>query len=263
MSGQKIITLLTDFGSRDVYVGVMKGVIAAIAPQATVIDLTHEIPPQDLVSGSFALQSACSYFPQGTVHVAVVDPGVGSQRRGVAVLFAGGYLVGADNGLFSGVLHRQQAIAAVELNNPDYWRTPHPSQTFHGRDIFAAVGAHLANGVKLNQLGEAISLESLVTLPLLALEKDRQQITGVIQYCDRFGNLVTNIPGHDVFSQAQVKFQERLIRLVTTYSSSESQALVALVGSHGFLEIAVNCGSAREVLQAKIGDRVVVINEEN
>ena len=260
MALPKIITLLTDFGLQDVYVGVMKGVIYAIAPQASIVDLTHEIPPQDLVSGSFALQSAYSYFPQGTVHVAVVDPGVGSLRRGVAVLFAGGYLVGADNGLFSSVLQQNQAIAAVELTNSQYWRVSSPSQTFHGRDIFASVGAHLANGIKLGQLGNAISVESLVTLPALPLRREKGQIVGLIQYCDRFGNLVTNIAASDVSSQAKVVFRERSIPLVATYSSKDSGSLIALIGSHGFLEIAMNCGSARHALQAKIGDPILIID---
>ena len=158
----KIITLLTDFGDRDIYVGVMKGAIAKINPQLKIIDLTHQIPPQNLLAARFALSNAYPYFPSGTVHIAVVDPGVGSSRRGVAVELKGGYVVCPDNGLCSGIL--DGAIAAVELNNSQYWRVSDPSYTFHGRDIFAPVGAHLANGVSLEELGREIDLASLVKL---------------------------------------------------------------------------------------------------
>ena len=156
MSKNRIITLLTDFGLSDVYVGVMKGTIAQINPQLKVIDITHQIPSQNIAAARFCLMTAFAYFPPGTVHVAVVDPGVGSKRRPVAIKCANCFLVGPDNGLFSGVLSRESARSSVELTNSQYWRTPQPSSTFHGRDIFAAAGAHLANGVALEDLGEAI-----------------------------------------------------------------------------------------------------------
>jgi S-adenosylmethionine hydrolase len=141
-----IITLLTDFGLQDPYGGVMKGAIATLAPTATVIDLTHQIPPQDVAAARFALMSAFPYFPSGTVHTVVVDPGVGTARRAIAIATEASYLVGPDNGVFSGVLTQTTVRAAVALTNPRYWRTPDPSQTFHGRDIFAPVAAHLALG---------------------------------------------------------------------------------------------------------------------
>jgi len=141
MAEHRLITLLSDFGLKDVYVGVMKGVIAQINPGLTVVDLTHQIPPQNIAAARFNLMNAYLYFPVGTVHVAVVDPGVGSHRRGIALQIDAGFLVGPDNGLFSGVVHQTGVIAAVELTNAQYWWTPTPSTTFHGRDIFAAVGA--------------------------------------------------------------------------------------------------------------------------
>jgi S-adenosylmethionine hydrolase len=153
MSENKLITLLSDFGLSDVYVGVMKGVIAQINPALTVVDLTHQIPPQNIAAGRFSLMNAYPYFPGGTVHIAVVDPGVGSRRRGVAIQLDAGFLVGPDNGLFSGVLSENPVVAAVELTNPQYWRTLSPSTTFHGRDIFAAVGAHLASGISDRTVG--------------------------------------------------------------------------------------------------------------
>ncbi|MHC5725640.1 MAG: SAM-dependent chlorinase/fluorinase, partial [Nostoc sp.] len=143
---QPLVTLLSDFGDRDVYVGIMKGIIAQINRRLTVVDLTHQIPPQDIAAARFCLMNAYPYFPVGTVHVAVVDPGVGSKRRAIAVEFAQGFLVGPDNGIFSGVLSQSPAIAAVELTNLNYRRTPQPSKTFHGRDIFAPIAANLASG---------------------------------------------------------------------------------------------------------------------
>lgn len=249
MVERRLITLLTDFGSSDVYVGVLKGTIAYIDRNLTAIDLTHEIPPQNLRAARFCLMSAWAYCPAGTVHVAVVDPGVGSSRRAVAIEFAGGFLVGPDNGLFGGVLSQSEAIAAVELTQPRYWRTPTPSTTFHGRDIFAPVGAHLATGVSLQALGTPIDPQSLVQLSLPELTKKDNRAVGGIQYCDRFGNLVTNIPGEWAIGKAfSVTMGDRNIRGVRTYSQGQPGELLALVGSHGWVEIAVNRGSAREII---------------
>ena len=256
----QLITLLTDFGDRDVYVGVIKGVIASIAPHINTIDLSHQIPPQNLAAGRFALLSAYTYFPPKTIHVAVIDPGVGSQRRGVAIEFAQGFLVGADNGLFSGVLSQSPAIAAVELTNNQYWRTKKPSTTFHGRDIFAAVGAHLAQGVALKELGTAISVDSLVQLPIKQPTLKQETITGCIQYIDVFGNLITNIAAHHLFSHSRVVVKQQSCDLKTTYSDGTKRELVALVGSHGYLEIAVNCGSAQQRLDVAVGEKVTVSN---
>ena len=261
MTQQQIVTLLTDFGLQDVYVGVMKGEIASINPQLQVIDLTHQIPPQDIAAGRFALLNAYSYFPPNTVHVAVVDPGVGSKRRGVAIQFPGGFLVGADNGIFSGVLSVAPAVAAVELTNPKYWRTAHPSKTFHGRDIFAPVGAHLASGVKLEELGNAIAVDSLVQLSLPDVVVTETTIQGCIQYIDGFGNLITNIPERELNSKLGfIKIKEHNIPYFQTYSDVAVGELLALVGSHGWLEIAVNSGSAKDKLQVAVGDNVILIS---
>ena len=258
MTQPRLVTLLSDFGNRDVYVGVMKGVISAIAPTTSVIDLTHEIPPQNLTAARFALMNAYSYFPPYTVHVAVVDPGVGSDRRGVAIQMSEGFLVGADNGIFSGILGKNKAIAAVELNHTRYWRTPNPSTTFHGRDIFAPVGAHLATGVDLKELGTEISLDSLVQLSLPEVMVEKEQITGCIQYIDVFGNLITNMSEQNLPPNPQITIKEQLISWGITYSDAQEQQLIAFVGSHGFLEIAVNRGDARQKLQVSIGELVFV-----
>lgn len=258
MARSQLVTLLTDFGWQDVYVAVMKGAIASINPQISVVDLTHQIPPQDLIAGRFALLNAYPYFPHGTVHVAVIDPGVGSQRRGIAIKLAEGFLVGADNGLFSGVLQKQKAVAAVELTNSKYWRSDRPSTTFHGRDIFAPVGAHLANGVPLKELGKEIASDSLVKLSLPEVTIEKNQIIGCIQYIDRFGNLITNIAAQNLQLRQQVSIEQQLIPWGNTYSDAKEGELIALVGSHGYLEIAVNCGNALEKLQVTVGETVVV-----
>jgi S-adenosylmethionine hydrolase len=245
MSVLHLVTLLTDFGRQDIYVGVMKGVIANIEPQIQTIDLSHDIPVQNVIAARFCLLTAYEYFPPNTVHVAVVDPEVGSIRRAIAIEFDRGFLVGPDNGLFSGILNRVEAISAVELTNSQYWRTHYASNTFHGRDIFAPVGAHLASGIPLAELGETIAIESLVKSPVPQFQIEEKQITGCLQYIDRFGNLISNIPNELITTRHQtVQVVDRLIKLSKTYSDVPVGELVAIAGSHGWLEIAVNSGSA-------------------
>ena len=271
MSKNRIITLLTDFGLSDVYVGVMKGAIAQINPQLKVIDITHQIPSQNIAAARFCLMSAFAYFPPETVHIAVVDPGVGSNRRAVAVKCANCFLVGPDNGLFSGVLSRESAlakpskrIAAVELTNPQYWRSPEPSSTFHGRDIFAAVGAHLANGVPLEELGRAVRAASLVQLEIPNFAVTATGAVGCVQYVDRYGNLITNIPNDCIIGNNWSVIinnspQPICIPSGKTYSDSKPGDLIAIIGSDGWVEIAVNGGSAQSVLQLQFGSRIEVL----
>lgn len=276
ITGQnRILTLLTDFGLQDPYVGMMKGAIAQINPQLTVIDLTHQILPQDVASARFALMSAYPYFPAETVHVAVVDPGVGSSRRAIALAIgtdatqATGFLVGPDNGLFSGVLQQRTVLAAVELTNPKYWRDAQPSSTFHGRDIFAPVAAHLASGVPLTELGTAIASNTLRQLdtPTRTYKQDLSQpattITGYIQAIDHFGNLITNIPSSDVFGKEWLAVVNGIVLCgKQTYSDRQAGELLALIGSHGWVEIAVNQGSAQATLKLTIGNSVQVLVKE-
>ncbi len=253
------IALVTDFGLQDGYVGIMKGAIASINPHLTVIDITHEIPPQNIAAGRFCLMNAYPYFPDGTVYVAVIDPGVGSQRRGVAIQFAQGYLVGPDNGLFSGILRLSEAIAAVELTNTNYWRVQDPSSTFHGRDIFAPVGAHLASGVPLNALGTSICCDSLVKFPLREVTITDNKINGCIQYIDHFGNIITNISRELIrYKNWSVEIGQKQIKKGLTYGDVDTGELVGLIGSHGWVEIAVNGGNAQQKLQVNWGDLVTV-----
>lgn len=261
-----LVTLLTDFGLSDSYVAVMKGTIAQINPQIQTIDLTHQIPPQDIAAARFHLMTAYPYFPAGTVHVAVVDPGVGSQRRSIAVQLRSGYVVAPDNGLISGVLSEagtypcSEAIAAVELNNPKYWRSHHPSATFHGRDIFAPVGAHLANGVALKELGREIDLGSIVQLPISDVIAVETGLRGVIQAIDHFGNLITNISGERVRNRIwAVQIDDRRYASRTTYAEANRGETIGLIGSHGWIEIATCQGNAQTSLNLGIGSQVTVI----
>jgi S-adenosylmethionine hydrolase len=248
------ITLLTDFGLQDPYVGVMKGVIATICPTAPVIDLSHQIPPQNIAAARFALLSAYPYFPPGTIHTVVVDPGVGTARRAIALRTELGYLVGPDNGVFSGVIHH--VLEAVALTNHRYWRCPRPSATFHGRDIFAPVAAHLATGVAFADLGLEIGLDTLNREGLPPVQPQPDGLIGQIQAIDHFGNLITTVPAARVATGAAVTLGHHTAPLVTTYGDAPGGCLVALIGSHGWLEVAVNNGNAQAYCGAQIGDPV-------
>ncbi|HYA13502.1 MAG TPA: SAM-dependent chlorinase/fluorinase, partial [Syntrophales bacterium] len=229
MSDDRLITLLTDFGLQDNYVGVMKGVISRINPDLNIIDITHDIPPQNLDAANFCLMTAYPYFPSGTIHVAVVDPGVGTQRRAVAIELLTGFLVGPDNGIFTGVLDHEKITAAVELTNPEYWLKPESSATFHGRDIFAPVSARLAAGTPLLKLGMEIDPLTLTRLDLPGCTRSDDVITGYIQYIDRFGTMVTNITGASAKDlHWSVTAGGQIIPGCTTYGNTRPGGLLAL-----------------------------------
>lgn len=260
----RTIALLTDFGLEDGYVGIMKGVIASINSAITVIDITHNIAPQQIWAGRFCLMNAYTYFPEDTVFVAVVDPGVGSQRRGVAIQFSQGYLVGPDNGLFSGILAQCPAIAAVSLTNIDYWRVADVSLTFHGRDIFAPVAAHLASGVPLEMLGESIAVKSLVDFSLDSPQITEKYIKGKVQYIDHFGNIITNISASQVMGKYwSIVIDDQMIKSGLTYSDRPPGEMITLIASHGWVEIAINGGNAQQKLQFKWGDEVTVVFDKS
>lgn len=260
MSDNRLITLLSDFGLTDVYVGVMKGVIAQVNPALTILDLTHQIPPQNIAAAQFNLLNAYPYFPAGTVHVAVVDPGVGGPRRSIAIELTDGFLIGPDNGIFTGLLAQRSVVQVVELTRSEYWRNASPSYTFHGRDIFASVAAHLASGVSLTQLGEPIQPETLVQLPLATYSKTATGYLGKVQYIDRFGNVITNIPGTAVQDRPwSVLVGKRPIPGCRTYSGVAANQPLALIGSHGWVEIAVNGGDASFQLRLHWNDSIQVV----
>jgi hypothetical protein len=255
-----VITLTTDFGTRDWFVGTMKGVIASIAPAATVIDLTHDVQPRDIRGGAFAVAASHRFFPKGTIHVAVIDPGVGSRRKAIAVQTANAIFVGPDNGVLSWALAKEKIGAIHALENEAYF-LPRVSRTFHGRDVFAPVAAHLSRGVPIQKFGPA--LKDFVRLAWPEPRVRRGGFEGEVVYIDRFGNAITNLEdrllrGSDAGSCEIYARHRRVCPLRTFYQAVAPKTPVALVGSSGFLEIAINGGSAEKVLGVRIGTRVVL-----
>jgi S-adenosyl-L-methionine hydrolase (adenosine-forming) len=257
-----LITLTTDFGYRDSFVGIMKGVIAGINPDAQVIDLTHGIPPQDVMAGALSLRHSVKYFPLGTIHVVVVDPGVGGTRRPLLIEVAGNYFIGPDNGVLSLALDGAEPEQIIQLTNAKY-QLKGPGATFHGRDIFAPVAAHLSLGVPPASFGEPLS--SFVKLRIPKVVREQKQLVGEILYIDGYGNLFTNISEHDLTGLSDNGFAVAIgsvtIRgLASSYDSVEVNDLAALINSWGVLEIAAYRGSARQKCGAKVGDRITVIS---
>jgi len=248
--GAPVVTLLTDFGVRDAFVGVMKGMILGICPQARLVDLCHEVPPQDVEGGAFILGTACGWFPPETIHLAVVDPGVGSRRRAIAVRVGGHAFLAPDNGLLSYVLEAEEPEAAVEITNPAAM-LPEVSRTFHGRDLFAPAAAHLACGLALDALGPPAAGLCLFPLPKPALARDR--IEAHVIHCDHFGNAITDLDeaafrrwlGEGDERQLRIRAgSARICGLSAAYAAACEGAPLALFGSAGRLEIAVAGGSA-------------------
>jgi S-adenosylmethionine hydrolase len=257
----RVITLLTDFGLEDGYVAAMKGVVAMIAPEARLVDVTHLVPPQDVASGRFRLLTIAPYFPPGTIHLAVVDPGVGTARRAVAIRSTtGAYFVGPDNGLLLGALEIDPPVVVVELSESRFWRTPTPSATFHGRDVFAPVAAHLARGVELEEVGVTVAPETLVRLDLGRWKTVPGGAEGTVQAVDRFGNLISSVPGSLLAGRGSwsATIRGRTVSGHRTYGEVPAGVPLALVGSHGFFEVAVHGGDARSALRAGVGDPVQI-----
>ena len=257
------ITLTTDFTEHDGYVGVMKGVIAGIAPQARVIDLSHTIAPQDVLQAALLLGRSMPYFPAGTVHVAVVDPGVGTARRGIAAQLGRQYFIGPDNGLLT--LPYQQAQSDGEtvrihaLENPDY-RLVQVSRTFHGRDIFAPAAAHLAVGAPLESFGAAVMDPILLEMP--QAQKTADGLIGSIIHVDAFGNLASNIRAETLadFENIHIILRNTVIEGISaTFGNKAQGELVAVIDSFGFLSICVVNGSAAQQLRAGFGEQLQIV----
>jgi S-adenosylmethionine hydrolase len=235
-------------------------VIASIAPGARVIDLTHGLPQGDIRTGAFALAASCRFFPKGTVNIAVVDPGVGSQRKAVAVQTAKGVFVAPDNGVLSWVLAKEKVTAIHALENKAYCLQP-VSQTFHGRDVFAPAAAYLSRGTPIRELGPALT--DLVRLEWPQPRQRRDGFEGEVVYIDHFGNAITNLeagrlqPSIDATCEIHAR-RRQVCPVGTHYQAVAPKSLVAVVGSSGFLEIAVNGGSAEKALGLQVGDRVVL-----
>ncbi|MBI9074285.1 MAG: SAM-dependent chlorinase/fluorinase [Desulfatibacillum sp.] len=261
-----IITLLTDFGLTDEYVGVMKGVILGINPGAKIVDLTHHVPAQSIRAASFILKTSYDYFPAGTVHVAVVDPHVGSERKILAVKMRDHYFLSPDNGLLVPLLEDAQDPLIVSIANHELC-LPFISHTFHGRDIFAPVAAHLSLGLDLEKLGPSLPFEDIQKFEQSREEQKDELLLGQVVWADHFGNLLTTVSqaGLKIFTQGRslddlsIEINgHKISGIVDTYVQAHPGSLVALIGSRGFLEIAVSMGNAKEQLQAGPGARVAI-----
>jgi len=259
-----IITLLTDFGTADYFVGAVKGAILTVNPEASIVDITHEVPPHDIASAAFTLMAVCSTFPTGTIHVAVVDPGVGSSRRAMVVRAREQLFVGPDNGIFSYVLESSPEPEAFHLDRPAFFRHP-VSQTFNGRDVFAPVAAALASGIEPEELGTRIS--DAVRLPSLETTVSTDgHVHARIIHIDRFGNCVTNLTPAELSAEmiaagANLRVNDSVVKQFKDFFAEGvdgGESLFGIWGSAGFLEIAAMNDSAARLLNAKRGDAVTV-----
>lgn len=273
------IAILTDFGTKDIYVGTMKGVMHNIAPETVVIDITHHIEAQNVRQAAFSLMTSYPYFAAGTTFLVVVDPGVGSSRKPIAVQ-AGEYVfIAPDNGVLSYVLADFAEYHAFELTNREFW-LPETSATFHGRDVFAPVAAHIASGTPLETVGEP--LEDIFMLPMPELTVSGKRVRGEIVHIDRFGNILTSIGQMRWLTPEKltldprfgenrtllpIRIDEAKVKIHTTeidgishaYADTPRGGLIALVGSSGYLELAINQGNAASSLDVVIGDHLDLI----
>lgn len=247
-----VVTLLTDFGVRDGYVGAVKGVLLTLCPGAQVVDVSHEIPPGDVDAGAYVLRQSARFFPPSAVHLAVVDPGVGSGRRALAVEADGVRFVAPDNGLLTFVLESAAAVSAHSIESPVLLRDD-PSDVFHGRDLFAPVAAHLARGGDVRSVGPPLDPATLVRRPWPPVSIEGSARTGAVVYVDRFGNLITNLSVRPGEARGEVELGDRRIPVRRIYADVPAGEAVALRGSSGLLEVACNGASARERLGVGVG----------
>lgn len=258
----KIVSLLSDFGLADPYVAEMKAVILGICPDVHIVDVSHEIEKFNVRMGAFVLASAAHYFPRGTVHVAVVDPGVGTERRAIIVETQRSRFVGPDNGLLMLVAEREGIKHVYAIENPDYM-LPKVSRTFHGRDIFAPAAAHLARGRPPSDFGPEIRdyVHPIFARPSVS----EHEIAGEVIHIDGFGNVVTNVSLNDLWGLGIVEgesFQVSLggrdlrLKLCKAYGEAEPRSPLAIIGSHEFLEVSINLGNAAAAFRVRVGDPV-------
>jgi S-adenosylmethionine hydrolase len=256
-----IMTLITDFGLQDGHVGAMKGVMHSIAPHNELVDISHHIRPQDIRGGAFVLLTAYPFWPPDTIHLIVIDPGVGTGRRAVAVQTDRGRFVGPDNGVLSYVLSREAVTVAVSLTNPAYWHHP-VSPVFHGRDILGPAAAHMATGVPLAELGEAIAPETLIRFPVPVPNRHLDgHITAHVQHIDRFGNCITDLPGDWLRESAywRIDVKGQMIEKVgQTFGDVPEGEPLALVDSTGYMAVAVRNGNAAQTMGLEIGTPILL-----
>lgn len=257
----QIITLTSDFGLQDQYVSSMKAVILGLAPDVRLIDISHDIPAQDIMAGAWVIRNSAFLFPKNTVHLVVVDPGVGTERHPIVLKIDDQYFVGPDNGIFS-LFYDEYEYEAIKLNKEKYWRKDR-SRTFHGRDIFAPIAAHLINGVSLKELGDPIN--DLVTYHWAVPIGDKDGLQGWVVHIDRFGNLITNISEdliEDMIGRRKVRIyvgNTMIDHLVNTFGDVEEGDPAAFIGSSGMLEIGINKGNAAKLLSVDKGAQVSLV----
>jgi S-adenosyl-L-methionine hydrolase (adenosine-forming) len=252
------ITLTTDFGLSDPFVGVMKGVIYSIHPEVTVVDLSHQLKSFDVLEGALLLAESYPYFPPDAIHVVVVDPGVGSERRPILASTSQGHFIGPDNGVFTVVYDREPSVCVRAITAERFFRKP-VSQTFHGRDIFAPVAAWLSRGMPPETLGPEVS--DYFRLPITKPQRAAGKLQGAVLRIDKFGNVITNFRQSDLPAgrRFRVVLNERPVtRLISSYEAGESGEIFLIVGSSGLVEIAARQASAAEALTVRRGDAVVL-----
>jgi S-adenosyl-L-methionine hydrolase (adenosine-forming) len=251
-----LVTLLTDFGTKDYFVGAMKGVILSINPEAQIVDITHEIESQNIQSAGFTLASCYRNFPPKTIFVAVVDPGVGSDRRAILVETDDYFFIAPDNGLLSLVLVNESNYRAFALTNPKFFLS-NISQTFHGRDVFAPIAAWLSKGIKPDEFGEEI-MDLIVDNSLIPNKLSANEIEGEIIHIDNFGNLITNFRREVLGDKFSIKINNTEIsRHITFYAEAKKDEIFTVWGSAGYLEIVAYCNSAKNLLKTQTGTKVL------
>ena len=256
----KIIALTTDFGLKDPYAAEMKAVILSISPKTRIVDITHKIEKFNIRMGAYTLAAACPYFPKGTIHVAVIDPGVGTKRKAILIQTRNSYFIGPDNGVLALVAKSQGIKHIYKIENPKFM-LPRISSTFHGRDIFAPAAAYLANGISPSEFGP--EMRKIVTPKFAKITKTKTTLTGEIIHIDSFGNIITNLREEDCEIMGmkntvnlELKDTRLKLRLCKAYSEVKAQQPLAIIGSHNFLEISINQGNAAETFQTRVGDKV-------
>ncbi|MFH0748927.1 MAG: SAM-dependent chlorinase/fluorinase [Candidatus Bathyarchaeota archaeon] len=263
--GAHIITFTTDFGIKDAYVSEMKGVILGICPGVTFVDISHDIGKHNVLEGAFILSQASPCFPMNTIHLAIVDPGVGTARRRIIIQGRHNFYIGPDNGVLSLAAKNEEVVKIVEIRNEKFMRVP-PAKTFEGRDIFAPVAAYLSKGVPISEFGPEIDDFVVLTIPE-ATKKDKT-IQGKIINIDSFGNITTNISEdklQEVFTRSMQKARVTVGRVSKkclfsiTYGETNKESPLLTIGSSRYLEIAVNQGSAKRLFKAKVGKKVIIL----
>ena len=259
---RRIITLITDFGSKDGYVGTMKGVILTINPQVSLIDITHEVSPQDIFEAGFVLQNSYKFFPRHSIHLVVVDPGVGGERKALLIDTEDHLFIGPDNGVFTLIYECENINRIIELTKSNFF-LPDKSSTFHGRDIFAPVAAHLSRGISVEDFGDVCN--EIVTIDIPKPEITEGAITGVVLHIDNFGNLITNISEglfRALIGEGSYKIMagnKVTVGLKVSYSEVKKGEVLAIFGSAGYLEISAREQNAQKKLKMNKGSEIKVI----